>query len=159
MIVWRTFSENMLSWIFSEHFAFKYWDYFVVQTKNFHSVILYVLFVPSATARISMFCFSYHFRPNFYVHFVKQITWNNVVEIYVTVVCLSYLLRITKVLVSKLGPETTYALWGFLCFSIATLGELRWANVWCGVHLHILWIPFRCASFWQCIYAGMLISL
>jgi len=122
---------------------------------SFYACYLPLLQLP----RICMFCFSYHFRPKFCVLIVRHITWNSVAEIYVTVMCLVYLLHIPKVLSSKLGGETTYTLWGFVYLSIATPGELRWANVECGVHLCVLWIPFRYASCWQCIYVHSLALL
>jgi hypothetical protein len=43
-----------------------------------------------------MFSFSYHFRSKFRVNIVRHITCNSVVEIYVTVVCLVYQLRIPE---------------------------------------------------------------
>jgi hypothetical protein len=87
-IVWTSPKESP-SLPLGGEFAFKYWDYFLVQTKNFRSVILFVLSAPCATARICTFCFSYHFRQNICLHFVRHITWNSAVEMYVAVVCLA----------------------------------------------------------------------
>lgn len=153
--VWATPKESP-TWPLGGEFSFKYWDYFVVQTNIFLSLILWVLFAPSATARICMCCFSYHFRPKFCLHFLGT---------YVEQCCLN--LRHGRVFSipashsessgfkSRPGNNIpVYAVWGFLCLSIVTsgVGSQGWANVELGVHFHILWTPFRCVSCWQCMY-------